>query len=264
LTTHPLIVSAPGEILAADARCQGLIQSSATLAYACLLIRRGDLPLARHSLDALEQRPRAAYREIIPYIRAWIEMDAGNFGGAKAGLTAALQKQSGDMVALSLLQACIVLELRQDVESPAEPQLPAEIEPSAVLPSVSGEAAFPDAEMASYQGVIADPQTKAFGLWDGAGRSRLAGPGLDQAPLFEVIRQELPASLSAGVANLDGGEIQKICFSFDSMTVASWHAPEIHAGLVAGPLQSALLTLVRAENAFGKRPAQPGFAGGSG
>jgi hypothetical protein len=236
------------------------------------LIRRGDLDLARHVLDVLDQDKTSSIRDITAYLRAWIEMETRAFPRAKSDLLARLQQQPGDAVALSLLQACIVSEIEHGASlaaeakfspaidlasaptSPSEPAAEPSAEPLAAIASL--EASALDAEMASYQAVITDLQTWSFAIWDGQGASRLSVRKPDMSALTEFMPQDFPAALSESVSRLDGGEIQKVCFSFERLTVTNWHSPAMHVGLVTGPFQQALLTLARAENVFHKRASQ--------
>ncbi len=253
LVTKPHSVLSPGEAIDGDVRCQSCIQSSTTLAHACLLIRRGDTALAGHILNSLEQAKNSPFRDIIAYFRAWIEMEARDFAKAKSELLSLLQQQPGDSVALSLLQACMVLELRERGALTATPETPAAVPPPAAKSDTPASIvnSIPDSEMTPYQAVAEAPQT-AFVLWKGTGEFRVAG-NQSLAPLAGILPAVFPGAMREAVARLDGGTVQKVCFSFQELTVAVWHGSEMHAGLVTGPIQQAQLAMVRIEKAFLKR-----------
>jgi hypothetical protein len=103
-------VKPPSVVLAEDVICQSFIQSSSTLAYACLLIRRGRHDLAAHVLHSLEQKPASRFKDMVFYLQAQIGIETGDFEGVKRRLASRAQQHPNDMVALSLLASCIHLE----------------------------------------------------------------------------------------------------------------------------------------------------------
>ena len=260
LITQPYPIAAPGEAIDADARCQSRILGSATLAYACLLIRRGDMPLARHMLETLERKP-AAFRDVLPYMRVWMEIESGNFEQAKTELLSLLGEQSGDLLALSLLQALMVLEAGgRGADAVVEKPPAAEGDPAAA--PAPPDASFRDAsapDLSAYHGVLADPQAHAFGVWENGG-FRFGGDE-EFGGMLEAFGEAFPKALQDTVAALEGGAIHKATFCFENLTVAGWQTGENRTALIAGPLQQALLTLVRAENAFARQVKPAPVAG---
>lgn len=105
-------VRSAAQVLQDDVMCQSFIQGSSTLAYACVLIRRGQYELAGHVLRHLDGRKAGRYRDIVFYLQCRIDIETGLFGPVKSRLVARLREQPADSVALSLLQACIQDELK--------------------------------------------------------------------------------------------------------------------------------------------------------
>jgi hypothetical protein len=104
-------VRSAAQVLKDDVMCQSFIQGSSTLAYVCLLIRKGQYELAGHVLRQLESRKSGRFRDIVFYIQTQIDMELGLFDIVKVRLIERLREHPADMVALSLLQACIQAEL---------------------------------------------------------------------------------------------------------------------------------------------------------
>lgn len=99
------------QVLRDDVTCQSFIQGSSSLAYASVLIRRGQYELAGHVLKSLEGRKAGRYRDIVFYLQTQIDIETGLFSQVKSRLVSRLKEQPADMVSLSLLQACIQAEL---------------------------------------------------------------------------------------------------------------------------------------------------------
>jgi hypothetical protein len=343
----PYEVKSPAAILAEDVICQSFIQSSSTLAYACLLIRRGRHDLAAHVLHSLEAKPASRFKDMVFYLQCQIGIETGDFEAVKRRLAARAHQHLGDMVALSLLESCIHLEYedwlrrnpeqtvreetsagtsveprQEEPEEPlpgqgaapsyhtlavptvpaARPDLPggkaleamrespldldgfSDTPPPGALPiapetgngsspawptplAAAKEPSVPAAEAGAsyarqsgggelglYQPLAADANTQALSLWNSAQRRMRAEcrkEGLE--PLMAALPDLVPQGLSEAVRSLDGGEINKICFSFQAVTVTTLHAGPDHLGLVTGPISQSLLTMVRAENIFLKQ-----------
>lgn len=338
-------VKPPAAVLAEDVICQSFIQSSSTLAYACLALRRGRHDLAAHVLHSLEQKPASRFKDMVFYLQCQIGIETGDFAAMKRRLVPRAHQHPNDMVALSLLASCVHLEwedwrLRNpalaartlaeeraethipDVqaeagEAPApvpayhtlsvptvpsahagyagaasgiapaaasaEPVLspaaaalgrapapaaatPVPAAPVAATPAYRAPAAAPlppndapyaavsaggEADFGIYQALASDPNTQALSLWNAAQRKLRVSckkPALEA--MVASLPQDLPTSLADAVRALDGGEIHKVCFSFQTLTVTSLHAGPENLGLVTGNMNQSLLTMVRAENIF--------------
>jgi hypothetical protein len=103
-------VKSPSVVLSEDVICQSFIQSSSTLAYACLLIRRGRHDLAAHVLHSMEAKPASRFKDMIFYLQAQIGIETGDFAAVKRRLVPRVHQHPNDMVALSLLASCVHLE----------------------------------------------------------------------------------------------------------------------------------------------------------
>ena len=255
LIEKPFPIQFPAEVMDADARFHNCLQNSASLAYACLTIRRGNFALAEHLIEVFEQKS-APFSEIAVYLKIWNELESGHFGKAKSELLALLFRQPADSLSLSLLQACIIMELEGKPVVKVEKEIIAPVLVPKMDPgepeSTPDHGNIPESEISHYQLVVSDPQTQAFGLWNIYGGLRCAKrPGLQ--PLPEAIPYKLPHELAASMASLELGMIQKITFMYAGITVTTWHSPILQGGLVSGPLPKALLTIVRAEKTFLKR-----------
>src|SRR3954471_13997725 len=97
-------------VIAEDDICQSFIQSSCTLAYACLLIRRRRFDLATHVLHSLEAKQASRFKDMVFYLQAQIGIETGEYAVVKKRLVPRVHQHPNDMVALSLLEACIFLE----------------------------------------------------------------------------------------------------------------------------------------------------------
>jgi hypothetical protein len=318
-------VKPPSAVLAEDVICQSFIQSSSTLAYACLLIRRGRHDLAAHVLRSLEQKPASRFKDMVFYLQAQIGIETGDFEGIKKRLAARAQQHPNDMVALSLLASCIHLEwddwqrrnpaaaantlAEERAETRGEAQAESEAGPGYHTLSVptlpSARAGFPpphpaafdapaadpnvtplnltafspsapsapsapvapyasgEADFGIFQNLASDPNTLALSLWNTTTRKvRTSGKRPEAETLVSSLPQHLPFELAEPVRALEGGDVLKACFAFQSLTVTTFHSGAENLGLVTGSLNQSLLTMVRAENTFLK--AAPGAAGSHG
>lgn len=310
-------------VLADDVICQSFIQSSSTLAYACLLIRRKRYDLASHVLHSLEAKQASRFKDMVFYLQAQIGIETGEYAMVKKRLVPRVHLHPNDMVALSLLECCIHLEWIERARTSPAPEPPtAEAEAlmsgaqdSPVLSdSAFGNAAVPPAVLESrpvaasaaavgypritatrpapaptasssgahevaaaiasappassrpvpvaesdvgiYQPLANDGDTRALVVWN-AGLAKMKSSCRDAglANLAALLPQSLPAPFQAACARLEGGVIHKICFSFQNLTVTTFHAGQENLGLVTGNINQSLLTLVRAENTFRKQAA---------
>jgi hypothetical protein len=382
-------IKPPDAVIAEDVICQSFIQSSCTLAYACLLIRRGKHELAAHVLHSLEAKQASRFKDMVFYLQAQIGIETGEYAMVKRRLVPRVHQHPNDMVALSLLEACIHREYAQRADefpppaaapapgvpspafgnaeaasaaalaaafaatqsppegtgapspasvpvAPPAPRVPeassdagpaaayrtssvpfvsraADAPPAAAPSPAPAPAAVPaasagppaastgpsgfveialssfpdrpagpagregsrghragapgDGELGAYQGLAQDPNTLALGVW-GKARAKAFCRAPDLEPLMAMLPRELPAALQKACAALEGGNIHKICFSFQHLTASTFHAGGEGMALVTGPLNQSLLTIVRAENTFKKAalsgpaalggPASPG------
>nr|MDQ3000349.1 hypothetical protein [Fibrobacterota bacterium] len=100
-------------VLADDVICQSFIQSSSTLAYACLLIRDRKYDLAVHVLHSLEAKQASRFKDMVFYLQAQIGIETGEFNMVKKRLVPRVNQHPNDMVSLSLLECCIFLEFTE-------------------------------------------------------------------------------------------------------------------------------------------------------
>jgi hypothetical protein len=70
-----------------------------------------------------------------------------------------------------------------------------------------------------------------------------------------MLPHELPLPIQSVCTALDAGIVNKICFSFQTMTVTTFHAGSENMGLITGHINQSLLSIVRAENTFRKQAA---------
>jgi hypothetical protein len=330
-------------VIAEDVICQSFIQSSCTLAYACLLIRRRRFELAAHVLHSLEAKQASRFKDMVFYLQAQIGIETGEYMMVKKRLVPRVNQHPNDMVALSLLETSIYHEFAENApESPApvsEPRsvsgfgnaeaasaaalaasfAPTRLPPEEpVAPAVAGALADPapiiqapspvptaakaapavqalsahqangvqpgyveialaslpsapasgaalgrdgsrghragasgDADMGLSQGIANDPNTQALGLW-GKQRTKIFCRSPELEPLMAMLMRELPGSLQDACGTLDAGPIHKVCFSFQHLTISSFHAGGEAMAHVTGPLNQNLLSIVRAENTFKK------------
>jgi hypothetical protein len=358
MTSAPIHdVKSAAAVLADDVICQSFIQSSSTLAYACLLIRRAKYDLASHVLHSLEAKQASRFKDMVFYLQAQIGIETGEHAAVKRRLVPRVHQHPNDMVALSLLETCIYLEFVEwekthprtdagpdasgtlevppsgtlgalgpspdsmfgnaqaayaasqaaaynDTPVPSAPSegrvssdfrgsqvsVPAHEVPAADLPEVPQtierymEASKPsvtaapamaapatgpgrvqyapptgtaqDADFGLFQGLANDVNTQAIALWNpekGRFKSACRNAGLE--PLVAMLPHEVPARIQSVCTVLDAGIVNKICFSFQNMTVTSFHSGSENMGLITGHINQSLLSIVRAENTFRKQAA---------
>ncbi|MDB5102737.1 MAG: hypothetical protein JWP91_426 [Fibrobacteres bacterium] len=356
MTTAPMHeVKSAAAVLADDVICQSFIQSSSTLAYACLLIRQGKYDLALHVLHSLEAKQASRFKDMVFYLQAQIGIETGEFATVKKRLVPRVHQHPNDMVALSLLECDIYLEFvewekshpRPDASGtfevatpsgsgpilsdsyfgntqaasasasaarfeashrdtpPSMPQVqpesrpqppsavdprqadtplsglakvktapplagPMAVKPAKTAPPSSAPAApaaprvpYPASPGASQEGAFGifqalseDKNTQALAIWNpekGKFKSECRDPVLET--LVAMLPHEVPMPIQAACASLEGGTVNKICFSFQNMTVTSFHSGGENMGLITGNINQSLLTIVRAENTFRKHAA---------
>ncbi|GEM_PF-1626143 len=353
-------VKSASAVLADDVICQSFIQSSSTLAYACLLIRRGNYDLAVHVLHSLEAKQASRFKDMVFYLQAQIGIETGEFATVKKRLAPRVHQQPNDMVALSLLECCIYLEFVEWEKSHPQPD-PAEASGTLDIPvrasPVLSNSAFGNAEAAQaahhaaayhnensndtpvppsaapmngvppaampmrsssiqhhaglieirgappqeapapfsldavpqpaapahrpapqapaqrvhyaapsgtaqdgdfglFQTLANDVNTQALVLWNpdkSRFKSTCRNPQLEG--LVAMLPHEVPMPIQAACSALDCGIVNKICFSFQTLTVTSFHSGQENLGLITGNINQSLLTIVRAENTFRKQAA---------
>jgi hypothetical protein len=378
-------VKSASAVLADDVICQSFVQSSSTLAYACLLIRRAKYDLAVHVLHSLEAKQASRFKDMVFYLQSQIGIETGEFATVKRRLVPRVHQHPNDMVALSLLESCIYLEFVEWEKRNPRPESGSESGTS------EGAGNFPDAEFSALKGGVrpgpsrsnfsgatfgnaeadlaarnaaaydappsdhvskVDPGPSVFaGVGaasansgasalgapvdfrntipaadaryvpapqsdDGAPHPAIQNPALSQnsnpnsssnpsrvqyAPptgtpqdlefgqfqtlandtnaqalalwnpakgrfksscrnpqlegLIAMLPHEVPMPIQAACTSLDCGIVNKICFSFQHLTVTSFHAGSENIGLITGNINQSLLTIVRAENSFRKLAA---------
>lgn len=355
-TTHE--VKSAAAVLSDDVICQSFIQSSSTLAYACLLIRRARYDLASHVLHSLEAKQASRFKDMVFYLQAQIGIETGEHAAVKRRLVPRVHQHPNDMVALSLLETCIYLEFvawekthpqadagpeaslnpeipsgTMDVLNPSPevlygnaqaaqaayaasqaaayqdtpvpgapfvrdapsgipgpkatlvadlPEAPQPIErflepPKAQAPAASKAAsaatAIPatgsgrapyapptagaqDVDFGLFQNLANDVNTQAIALWNPEkGRFKSACRNAALEPLVAMLPQEVPFQIQSVCTALDAGVVNKICFSFQNLTMTSFHSGPENMGLITGHINQSLLSIVRAENTFRKQAA---------
>jgi len=111
-----------------------------------------------------------------------------------------------------------------------------------------------DSDFGIYQGLAADENTQALALGNReSGRFKSICRNGSVESLIGLLPQMLPSGVAGACADLESGEIHKICFSFQYMTVTSLHKGAEQLALVTGNINQSLLTMVRAENIFQKQ-----------
>jgi hypothetical protein len=338
-------VKSASAVLADDVICQSFVQSSSTLAYACLLIRRGNYDLAIHVLHSLEAKQASRFKDMVFYLQSQIGIETGEFATVKRRLVPRVNQHPNDMVALSLLECCIYLEFaewekrRPSSEPDSEPGTaesavhtpeaefsaaggmdddrghdairpdPARYEPSGPIfgnpeadlaarqaaayaesgsdsalaaPSIPAQdapwqpapsrippipaasrvqyappgGAHQDLEFGQFQALANDANTQGLALWNPeTGRFKASCRNAEMETLMEMLPHEVPMAIQAACTSLDCGVVTKISFSFQQLTVTTFHAGPENLGLVTGNINQSLLTIVRAENTFRKQAA---------
>ncbi len=116
-------IKTPDAVIADDVICQSFIQSSCTLAYACLLIRRGRFELAAHVLHSLEAKQASRFKDMVFYLQAQIGIETGEYQMVKKRLVPRAHQHPNDLVALSLLESCMYREFAAaEASSPRPPE----------------------------------------------------------------------------------------------------------------------------------------------
>ena len=356
-------VKSAAAVLADDVICQSFIQSSSTLAYACLLIRRSKYDLASHVLHSLETKQASRFKDMVFYLQAQIAIETGEHASVKRRLVPRVHQHPNDMVALSLLETSIYLEfvewekthprpeadpdasgtlemppsgnpaalgpspdslfgnaraayaasqaaayndtpvpsaasdfrgspvspapgvhataglpeapqpiMKRDVEPRQPPVLasataaPVPLSAPATMPaSASGPSRVQyapptgtaqDADFGLFQSLANDANTQAIALWNSEkGRFKSACRIAGLEPLVAILPHEVPERIQSVCTALDTGIVSKICFSFQNMTVTSFHSGPENMGLITGHINQSLLSIVRAENTFRKQAA---------
>ncbi len=267
-------------ILMDDLICQTFTQSSSTLAYACLLIRQKKYDLATHVLHSLEAKRASRFKDMVFYLQAQIALETGEYAVIKKRLIPRVNQHPNDMVALSLLESSIYLEwvdwqsrqpqvpsapfpkstlaptFNQTVAYTSTPAVkPALIPSTPALPKVEGSEKNIDSGFGIYQALTDDANTLALGLGSlEPPRFKSTCRNSNLEPLIAMLPEVLPGSLAPACQALEGGVIQKICFSFQNLTVTSLHLDGEYLDLVTGNINKSLLTMVRAEKIFRKQP----------
>lgn len=113
-----------------------------------------------------------------------------------------------------------------------------------------------DSDFGVYQALASDENTQALSLGNrDSGRFRFNCRNGNLEPLVNMLPQLVPGAIAHACASLESGDIHKICFSFQNMTVTSFHKGAEQLALVTGNINHSLLTMVRAENIFQKQAA---------
>jgi hypothetical protein len=338
-------VKSASAVLADDVICQSFVQSSSTLAYACLLIRRGRYDLATHVLHSLEAKQASRFKDMVFYLQSQIGIETGEFATVKRRLVPRVNQHPNDMVALSLLECCIYLEFadwearrpssepaiepgtaeaaghspdaefsgaggmdddggrdamrsgpaHDDPSGPifgnpeadlaarqaaayaesgtdsalAEPSIPAQDAlrqpapyrippiPAAARVQYATPSGTPlDVDFGQFQALANDVNTQALALWSPeTGRFKSSCRNAEMETLMDMLPHEVPMAIQAACTSLDCGVVTKISFSFQQLTVTTFHAGPENLGLVTGNINQSLLTIVRAENTFRKLAA---------
>lgn len=203
-------IKPPAAVLAEDVICQSFIQSSSTLAYACLLIRSGKHGLAAHVLHSLEAKPASRFKDMVFYLQAQIGIETGDYAAVKKRLVPRVHQHPNDMVALSLLEACIFREWeawRGDhpaeaalsaalAEAHAQAPAPQSHEPAHHEPSPTGPAPAPRATDTPRS--LEAPVTPVFLGGDPRHEARHSGPpAFPTVPIRQLEPAEAPRAQEA-------------------------------------------------------------------
>ncbi len=126
MTTAPMHEVKPAAaVIADDVICQSFIQSSSTLAYACLLIRQRKFDLAAHVLHSLEAKQASRFKDMVFYLQAQIGIETGEFAMVKKRMVPRVNQHPNDMVALSMLECCVYHEFAEwEKDHPTLPEAP--------------------------------------------------------------------------------------------------------------------------------------------
>jgi len=286
-------IKSAAQVITEDATCQSFIQSSSTLAYACLLIRGKKYPLAAHVLHSLESKQASRFKDMVFYLQVQIGIETGEYSVVKKWLVNKVNQQPNNLVALSLLENCIHLEWLewQKVEN-AQPQIVETEKPVTPIGDLNHDSASNDSgsnqgtsaapsgfsvssvignplptnvplasvsdpadnDFGIYQALVSDENTQALSLRNSeTGKIKNYFRNKNLEALVHTLPQILPGTIAGACLALDGGQVQKVCFSFQKLTVTSLHNGEEQLALVTGNINQSLLTMVRAENLFQKQ-----------
>lgn len=109
-------------------------------------------------------------------------------------------------------------------------------------------------DFVAYQGLASEANTYALALGNrDQNKFKSACNNPELGPLITLLPQLLPETLATACRVLDGGDIHKICFSFQNLTVTSLNLGAEYLELITGNINQSLLTMVRAENIFQKQ-----------
>ena len=200
MTTAPMHEVKPAAaVIADDVICQSFIQSSSTLAYACLLIRQRKFDLAAHVLHSLEAKQASRFKDMVFYLQAQIGIETGEFAMVKKRMVPRVNQHPNDMVALSLLGCCVYHEFSEwETEHPAPPQT--------LSPALPESPSLPDAPLGSPFGNAQAASAAAYAAtFDGASAADTpvpASPSVLRPPpaavpdLIELKLNALPPELT--------------------------------------------------------------------
>ncbi len=278
-TTLQNKIKSASEVLAEDLTCQSFIQGSSTLTYACLLIRQKKYELATHVMHSLEAKQASRFKEMVFYLQAQIGIETGEYGMVKKRLLPRVNQNPSDIVALSLLQSCIFEEWTMAEKTQSNNNFEAGASSdsqtlktpvlSSLQQSYGQENASPksnptfpssppamDADFGIYQGLAADGNAFALSLGNfETGRFKSMTKNSDYEGLSASLPEILPGDIAKVCAKLESGFVNKICFSFQNLTVTTFYQGSEYLGLLTGNINQSLLTMVRAENIFQKQAA---------
>jgi hypothetical protein len=209
-------IKPPDAVIAEDVICQSFIQSSCTLAYACLLIRRGRFELAAHVLHSLEAKQASRFKDMVFYLQAQIGIETGEYPMVKKRLVPRVHQHPNDLVALSLLECCMYREFAAEEAAsprPPEPAQPAfgnaQAASAAAMAAAFVATGLPSGEPSAsapaevqYQRPVAVPAGSAIAAMPAGPRTQstpLVGAALSSAPpdLIEISLASLPAVSAA-------------------------------------------------------------------
>ncbi len=236
------------EILLNDPNLMGLIQRSARLTNACLLIRQRKATLAEKLLAPDKDSENPRLKELVFYLYQYLWIEMGNFAQSKVALLQWLEANPSDLIAISLLQFVITLENEQSVphQNPsAKPESNA-VEKKVTLAQNGSQ---PDA-WAYFQAIFADPNTKFVLAWDQHMDARIETKDASDEIRATEITTLLPTQLQKVGKALEIGSIQKISLMFEKEYLVTWHGEQRHFGLCTKASPQSLVSLARAGRLF--------------
>lgn len=247
-TSRPWDIKSPVDILAEDSAYRNIIASFPALIQVDSLIRQGKFAAAEQALNGFETDGAERFRNVIFYLRCRIAVESGEHAKAKTDLITFLENNPDDMTALSLLESCICLEWESTSHQVAAGRASNPVELQADDPGMENAE---DADLSAYQDIMDDEQVLALALWNTAARrfgsvSRRS----ELEPLTSRLPVLFPGSLAEACQALTGGEIRKIGFTFQNLTLTYLHLGNEHLGLITPGLGQSLLTMASAESVF--------------